>query len=84
MWIRAYDQAYNPRTHRVLTPEGELGEIILNADGKPKAVSWRNFGEIAKAVKSIESNGDLNIISDALGLKHKVRNFYNNMGSTFF
>ena len=83
MWIRAYDQAYNPRTHRVLTPEGELGEIILNADGSPKAVSWGNFGEIAKAVKSIESNGDLNIISDALGLKHKVRNFYNNIEVPF-
>ena len=42
-----------------------------------------NFGEIAKAVKSIESNGDLNIISDALGMKHKVRNFYNNIEVPF-
>lgn len=83
MWIRAYDQAYNPRTHRSLTPEGELGEIILNANGKPKAVSWGSFTEISKAVKSIESNGDLNIISDALGMKHKVRNFYNNIEVPF-
>jgi len=83
MWIRAYDQAYNPRTHRSLTPEGEVGDIILNTDGKPKAVSWGNFGEIAKAVKAVESNGDLNIISDALGEQHKVRNFYNNIEVPF-
>ena len=83
MWIRAYDQAYNPRTHRSITPEGELGEIILNANGKPKAVSWGSFTEISKAVKSIESNGDLNIISDALGEMHKVRNFYNNIEVPF-
>ena len=83
MWIRAYDQAYNPRTHRSLTPEGEVGDIILNADGRPKAVSWGNFGEIAKAVKAVESNGDLNIISDALGEQHKVRNFYNNIEVPF-
>jgi hypothetical protein len=83
MWVRAYDQAYNPRTHRSITPEGELGEIILNANGKPKAVSWGSFTEISKAVKSIESNGDLNIISDALGEMHKVRNFYNNIEVPF-
>ena len=83
MWVRAYDQAYNPRTHRSLTPEGEVGDIILNADGRPKAVSWGNFGEIAKAVKAVESNGDLNIISDALGEQHKVRNFYNNIEVPF-
>jgi len=83
MWVRAYDQAYNPRTHRSLTPEGEVGDIILNADGRPKAVSWGSFTEISKAVKTIESNGDLNVISDALGEQHKVRNFYNNIEVPF-
>ena len=83
MWIRAYDQAHNPRTYRALTPEGDLGEIVLKGDGTPAAVGWGSFGEIKKAVKSLESNGDLNIISDAMGDKHKVRSFFNNIEVPF-
>ena len=83
MWIRAYDQAHNPRTYRALTPEGDLGEIVLKGDGTPAAVGWGSFGEIKKAVKSLESNGDLNKISDAMGDKHKVRSFFNNIEVPF-
>jgi len=83
MWIRAYDEAHNPKTYRALTPEGDLGEIVLKGNGKPAAVAWGNFGEIKKAVRSLESNGDLNIISDAMGEKHKVRSFFNNIEVPF-
>jgi hypothetical protein len=31
------------------------------------------------AVECLDSNGNLNLISDALGDRHKVRSFYNNI-----
>ena len=83
MWIRAYDESHNPKTYRALTPEGDLGDIVLNADGNPAKIGWGQFGEIEKAVKAIESNGDFKIISDAMGSQHKVRNFFNNIEVPF-
>ena len=79
MWIRAYDEAHNPKTYRAITPEGELGEIMLSASGKPMNIGWGGFGEISKAVQSAESGGDFKTISDAMGAQHKVRNFFNNI-----
>lgn len=79
LWIRLYDEAHNPRNYRAITPEGNLGPFVLNDDGRPSKIGWGALGEIAKAVRALESGGDMNIISPALGTKHKVRNFYNNI-----
>ena len=80
VWLRAYDEAHNPKRHRSITPEGELGDWVIADDGKTqKALGWGSFGEIGKAIKSFESGGDFNIISDAMGTRHKVRNFFNNI-----
>jgi hypothetical protein len=79
LWIRLYDEAHNPRAYRSITPEGDYGGYILNADGTPAKIGWGAIGEIEKAVKSMESGGDPRIISPILGTKHKVRNFYNNI-----
>jgi len=83
MWIRAYDEAHNPKTYRAITPEGELGDIMLSASGKPMDIGWGGFGEISKAVQAAESGGDFNKISDAMGSQHKVRNFFNNIEVPF-
>jgi len=83
MWIRAYDEAHSPKTYRTLTPEGDLGEIKLTNKGTPQNIGWGSFGDIEKAVKALESNGDFKIISDAMGNKHKVRNFFNNIEVPF-
>jgi len=84
MWVRAYDQAHNPSTYRALTPEGDIGDIINKKDANTTAnIGWGSFGDIGKAIQSIESGGDFNIISDAMGGNHKVRNFFNNIEVPF-
>ena len=79
MWIRMYDEAHNPRPYRSITPEGNFGDWILTDEGKLERVGWGSFGEIQKAVRAMESGGDMDIISRLLGGKHKVRSFYNNI-----
>lgn len=83
MWIRAFDEAHNPKTYRALTPEGDLGEIMIADTGKPATVGWGSFNEIEKAVAAMESGGDFKILSDAMGGAHKVRNFFNNIEVPF-
>ena len=79
IWLRMYDEAHNPREYRSITPEGRFGEFITTQEGVPEKVGWGSFGEISKAIRAMESGGDMNVISPVLGLKHKVRNFYNNI-----
>jgi hypothetical protein len=99
LWIRVYDQARWPDDpnykvytegkkpiqpfHRV-TPEGDREEWYMTpVSNKPRALSWQSTSMMANAVKVLESDGDRNLISDALGSKedptHKVRSFYNNI-----
>lgn len=79
MWIRVFDQSHNPRTYRLVTPEGTFGEHVTNADGKTRGkLAWGSFNEMAKAV-SIVDDGSIERISDSLGAAHKVRNFFNNI-----
>jgi len=78
-WIRLYDEAHHPSHYREITPEGEFGDHVVGQSGKKNKVAWQGFATIAKAVKAIESKGDMDILDNALGKKHKVRSFYNNM-----
>ena len=82
MWVRAYDEAHNPKTYRALTPEGDLGPIVLLNNGT-RDISWGTFNSIGKAIDALESGGDFNILSDAMGDMHKVRNFFNNIEVPF-
>ena len=82
MWVRAYDEAHNPKTYRALTPEGDLGPIVLLKNGT-RDISWGTFNSIEKAIDALESGGDFNILSDAMGDMHKVRNFFNNIEVPF-
>ena len=83
MWVRAYDEAYNPKNYRSLTPEGNLGDFVLTNKGAPAKVSWGSFSDIEKAVNALESGGDFQRISDSMGDQHKVRNFFNNIEVPF-
>jgi hypothetical protein len=79
MWLRTYDQAYLPREHQIVTPEGEFSGIRLNADNKtPTKTGWGSLNEIGKAIVILEDPSKVNI-SKNLGTMHKVRNFYNNI-----
>lgn len=78
LWLRTYDQAFNPPDHRIVTPEGDFADVRLTQSGKPYRVAWGSLNEIGKAV-SILDNPSLENISTMLGSQHKVRNFYNNI-----
>jgi len=78
MWLRTYDQAYLPREHQIVTPEGDFSGIRLNQDGTPTKTGWGSLNEIGKAIVILD-NPSLENISSNLGQQHKVRNFYNNI-----
>jgi hypothetical protein len=78
-WIRVYDQTYNSPHYRSVAPDGGLGDFVRNADGSMARLRWQTLSGVAKAVRALESGGDMSVISPLLGTRHKVRNFYNNM-----
>lgn len=91
LWIRVYDQAHNTdakwngkplgyQPFHKITPEGERQEWYLTkVSKKPQAFAWTSMNLMAKAVTIMEANGDRQAISDAMGNKHKIRSFYNNI-----
>jgi hypothetical protein len=79
MWIRTYDEAHNPQDFDALSPDGRVIGKYLNDDGTHTKNGWHATGSIVNAIKAIESGGDRDIISPAMGNKHKVRSFYNNI-----
>lgn len=79
MWLRAYDETYNPRAYRQVSPEGGFGDTMKTMSGKETNAGWLNgHGPIAKAISILE-DGSMPNISRVLGTAHKVRNFYNNI-----
>jgi hypothetical protein len=80
IWVRMFDEAYNPRSYRMIAPTGQILDFATNEDGSQSKVGWGSFTEIAKAVGAARSS-NLEAISRGLGNAHKVRNFYNNIVS---
>jgi hypothetical protein len=87
-WIRTYDEAHNPTSYQTVEPEGRLGRPYTNraAHGggtkNPTAlaiVRWGSLAEISKAICSLDAGDDISRISELMGERHKVRNFYNNI-----
>jgi spore germination cell wall hydrolase CwlJ-like protein len=72
MWVRIYDQTYHDPRHREVSSEGNfVGELVDN-------VAWGSLSEIGKAVAVIRDPDYANV-SRRMGMKHKVRNFFNNI-----
>lgn len=78
LWLRTFDQAFNPREHRIVSPEGEFMGVRMTQSGTPYGTGWGSLNEIGKAVAILEDPSLANI-STMLGQQHKVRNFYNNI-----
>lgn len=78
IWVRCFDQAYNSKSYRVVSPEGATGDFVKTKSGDDAKVAWGDFGAIAKAV-SIAANPSQFNVSYQLGNEHKVRNFFNNL-----
>jgi hypothetical protein len=72
MFLRANDELKGQRSLRIVTPEGDFGDVA-----KYKT-AWGGFGTIAKAIGMLQDPSYANI-SRSLGMEHKVRNFYNNL-----
>lgn len=72
MWVRTYDEAYNDRGFRKLTPEGEF---IGEAKGK---VAWGSNVEISKGTAALMDPSFENITT-LMGERNKIRSFYNNL-----
>lgn len=83
MWVRLYDEAHNPRSYRIVGPEGDYGDFATGKSGEQGSVAWGSLGEIAKGVSSLDSGGDISRISTLMGERHKVRNFFNNIIDPF-
>jgi hypothetical protein len=77
-WVRAFDEAHNPRDYPIITPEGKFGPRATTGTGAPQRVAWGSFNEISKALQALDAF-DLPAISRMLGGNHKVRSFYNNI-----
>jgi hypothetical protein len=79
LWTRLYDEAHHQSAFPIVSPEGDFGEHVQNKSGEKSKVGWGSLTEISKAIKSIEAADDPKAISQIMGGRHKVRNFYNNM-----
>jgi hypothetical protein len=78
LWLRTFDQAFNPREHQIVSPEGDFMGVRLTQSGAPFKTGWGSLNEIGKAI-AILDNPTLQNVSTMLGQQHKVRNFYNNI-----
>lgn len=88
MWIRLRDEAHDPQSYEIYAPEGGTTGVARNIPtnkqkrlgepGTPSKLIWHSNPNLAKALSIIEDGSRQNI-SDQLGNKHKVRNFYNNI-----
>jgi hypothetical protein len=78
LWLRTFDQAFNPREHQIVSPEGDFMGVRKTQSGAAYKTGWGSLNEIGKAI-SILDNPTLENISIMLGQQHKVRNFYNNI-----
>jgi hypothetical protein len=79
LWVRLYDEAHNPRSHRIINPDGTMGEFATTKSGALKGTGWGSLSEVSKAVTAFDSGGNHSVVSEAMGSKHKVRSFYNNI-----
>jgi len=79
-FIRAFDEAYNSRQYRIVTPEGGFAGLVNKKDGDPAIMTWSTYGPIEKAVSIFRDPSRKNI-SEQLGEEHKIRSFYNNIAA---
>lgn len=79
IWVRLYDETYNPREYHKIDPgTGKNIDLSRKSDGTPAKVAWGSFPMIANGLSVLEDGSKENI-SKSLGGNHKVRNFYNNI-----
>jgi hypothetical protein len=85
VWVRTYDEAHSDRHFDELSPDGTPTGLAMKVDPAdpdkkiPAQAAWQSNSAISGAIEALESGGDRNVISRAMGDMHKVRSFYNNI-----
>lgn len=81
-FIRMREETKYPgREFRTVSPSGEFGGNKVTDKGVPQKMGWGGYDTIRKAISIFNAPADteLQVISEQLGNKHKVRSFYNNI-----
>lgn len=88
-WIKLYNDAHDTEPLRAVNVDGSFGEIRRKKptpamakrgqEGEPMVGAFGTLDRIKNAITALRSHGDANVISEAVGDKHKVRSFYNNI-----
>jgi hypothetical protein len=83
VWIRLHNEAHGSKHYREVNPDGSLGDFKKFTEGKKKGqnkiATRKATSGIVNAVKAMHAHRDANKISAAMGGRHKVRPFYNNI-----
>jgi hypothetical protein len=79
--IRLMDEVKGPGTRpfEIISPEGDYGQFSMTGKGERSQAAWQTAPNISKAVGAARSGGDPQLLSQLMGDRHKVRNFYNNI-----
>lgn len=80
LWIMAYDSVYSDRSFSDISPEGRILGPVLNDSGSAAAIGWKSIDPIVDALAIYHDERN---IHEAIGLGHKVRNFFHNILTPF-
>tara|TARA_R100000654_G_scaffold60172_2_gene86972 strand:- start:5760 stop:23834 length:18075 start_codon:yes stop_codon:yes gene_type:complete len=72
----------DPKTFNVIRPDGAILERpSMSEKGAPRSIAWGSYVTIEKAIRVLNEGQEnpIDVISNELGLMHKVRSFYNNI-----
>jgi hypothetical protein len=88
-WVKLYNDAHDVEPLRTVNVDGTFGDIRRKKqtpaqakrgeEGGAMTGAFGTLDRIENAIAALRSHGDANVISDAVGGKHKVRSFYNNI-----
>ena len=78
LWVRLYDETHHSRAYREMKTDATFGDYIRTNAGAFNKVAWGSAHEISNAIAALDID-NIEMLSDLLGDRHKVRNFYNNI-----
>lgn len=80
-FIRMWSEVYDSSNFPIVSPDGSFGDNKLSEKGNPQRIAWGSYVTIEKAIAIMTAPeaDEMQVISDELGVQHKVRSFYNNI-----
>lgn len=80
-FIRMWSEVYDAPSFPVVSPAGTFGNNKLSEKGNEQRLAWGSYNTIEKAIRILTAPAasEMQVISNELGVQHKVRSFYNNI-----